>query len=516
MSMNTSWSDAARRRRARHVRMTLVLLAAFLQAPGAGAQEAEAVQVEAQTPIPLAEWDDDWWYPEGRIRILGQRYSLFAGSIVTAFITPSTRDRFGARLIDPNVTLYRPARIGTSFDVDFAWIGLTKQGQKARYIAATAGLRRTFVDSTRQRLVVPFGVLRVGPYFARTAQHGGRTVVGANATFGMHLARRLSVAVRYDRLQAVNAVNLSTMAVDVAVKVPIGAPRGAAAKMRDYVPPPGRMIDVGGHRLHLVCLGEGTPAVVLESGLSDAWISWSKVQPELAKTTRVCAYDRAGIGYSEPGPIPRTSERIAGELRTVLQRAGIAPPYVLVGHSFGGLNVRMFAARYPGEVAGMVLVDSSHEEQWSRGGPELRRQAEDALERLHRRASRARAGEPAGTIAPNLPVAVASRPAWHRALYEELRSLPESSRQVRATARPLDVPLVVVTAGRTEWTGLSRRARAGMRTLWSELQASLARLSPQGTQVIATTSGHNVQREAPHIVIDAVRQVLARQEKHND
>jgi pimeloyl-ACP methyl ester carboxylesterase len=101
-------------------------------------------------------------------------------------------------------------------------------------------------------------------------------------------------------------------------------------------------------------------------------------------------------------------------------------------------------------------------------------------------------------------------------LYEELRSLPESSRQVRAIARPLDVPVVVVTAGRTEWTGLSRRARAGMRTLWSELQASLARLSPQGTQVIATTSGHYVQREAPHIVIDAVRQVLARHEKHND
>ena len=119
------------------------------------------------------------------------------------------------------------------------------------------------------------------------------------------------------------------------------------------------MIDVGGHSLHINCVGAGTPTVVIEAGLGDSSISWSSwVQPAAAKTTRVCTYDRAGMGYSESGPLPRTAERFAQELHTLLVRADVPGPYVLVGHSLGGLLVRVFAHEYPSDAVGVVLIDS--------------------------------------------------------------------------------------------------------------------------------------------------------------
>src|SRR5882672_10428638 len=108
----------------------------------------------------------------------------------------------------------------------------------------------------------------------------------------------------------------------------------------DY-PPPGLMIDVGGHRLHLVCQGKGSPIVIMDAGLGDSWLTWSKTQPEIATRTQVCSYDRAGFGYSEPGPWPRDSKQIVAELHALLKAADLAPPYVLVGHSFGGYNTRL-------------------------------------------------------------------------------------------------------------------------------------------------------------------------------
>src|SRR5438067_13079709 len=131
-----------------------------------------------------------------------------------------------------------------------------------------------------------------------------------------------------------------------------------AADMRAY-PPPGRMIDVGGYRLHINCVGTGSPTVVIEAGWGDssgAWSSW--VQPGVARTTRVCTYDRAGMGYSEPGPLPRTAERFAEELHALLSNAGESGPYVLVGHSLGGLPVRVFVSTYAANVAGVVLIEA--------------------------------------------------------------------------------------------------------------------------------------------------------------
>ena len=126
-------------------------------------------------------------------------------------------------------------------------------------------------------------------------------------------------------------------------------------------PPPGRLVDVGGYRLHIQCVGTGSPTVVLDAGLGGMSLDWNLVQTEMGQTTQVCAYDRAGMGWSDPGPQPRTPGQIARELHTLLTNAGIAGPYVLVGHSVGGKNVRMFALQYPDEVAGMVLVDARSE-----------------------------------------------------------------------------------------------------------------------------------------------------------
>ena len=133
-------------------------------------------------------------------------------------------------------------------------------------------------------------------------------------------------------------------------------------------PPPGRLVDVGGYRLHIHCAGEGSPAVILDALFPGGVSNWAWIQPELAKSTRVCAYDRAGLGWSDSGPEPRDALQQAEELHTLLAKAGIGGPFVLVGHSLGGLSVRMFAGLYPDETAGMVLIEATNPDTWKRKG----------------------------------------------------------------------------------------------------------------------------------------------------
>lgn len=146
---------------------------------------------------------------------------------------------------------------------------------------------------------------------------------------------------------------------------------GTASDSRKY-PPPGQLVDVGEHKMHIHCTGEGSPTLVMDIGIGWFSLIWSFVQPEVAKFTRVCTYDRAGYAWSDPNPTPRTSQQLVQELHTLLTNAGIEGPYVLVGHSLGGLNVRLFASQYPSEVVGIVLVDAVHEETYSRL-PEFRK-----------------------------------------------------------------------------------------------------------------------------------------------
>ncbi|SRR6266545_1015660 len=151
----------------------------------------------------------------------------------------------------------------------------------------------------------------------------------------------------------------------------IGASYQAVATTNDQrtYPPPGQLVDVGGYRLHLYCTGanrNSRPTVILEQGGGGFALNWFLVQPQVANVTRVCAYDRAGLGWSEPGPQPRTGQAIAKDLHTLLHSAGIPTPYVLAGHSYGGLFVRAYAAQYPEDVAGLALLDAAHPNQWTR------------------------------------------------------------------------------------------------------------------------------------------------------
>jgi pimeloyl-ACP methyl ester carboxylesterase len=141
----------------------------------------------------------------------------------------------------------------------------------------------------------------------------------------------------------------------------------ASAHDASSYPAPERLIDVGGYRLHLSCTGTGrpgSPMVILEAGFGNTSLVWSKVQPGVASFTRVCSYDRAGYGWSDNGPLPRTAGRMVRELHTLLARAGVAGPYVLVGHSYGGLIMQLYASTYPQQVAGLVLVESMHADQF--------------------------------------------------------------------------------------------------------------------------------------------------------
>src|SRR5512134_1235651 len=148
---------------------------------------------------------------------------------------------------------------------------------------------------------------------------------------------------------------------------------------RRNLPAPGNLIDVGGFKMHIYCMGEGSPTVILETLSGGTSSYWGWIQPEVAKETRVCVYDRAGRGWSEPDPEPITLGRTVRNMHTLLTNARVEGPYVLVGHSIGGIYVRQFAADYPDEVAGMVLVDASHPQQFDRY-PDMQKEAENYLQ----------------------------------------------------------------------------------------------------------------------------------------
>jgi pimeloyl-ACP methyl ester carboxylesterase len=163
------------------------------------------------------------------------------------------------------------------------------------------------------------------------------------------------------RVRRVAAIAVSALVAVVGTLLAVGFAFETVASARDQhaFAPPGAMVDVGGHALHLSCIGQGSPAVILETGLGSTSSAWALVQPAVATSTRTCAYDRAGLGWSQPGPEPRDARQISAELHSLLQTAGVAGPYVLVGHSNGGLYSRMYAGMYPNDVAGMVLVDAT-------------------------------------------------------------------------------------------------------------------------------------------------------------
>ncbi len=304
--------------------------------------------------------------------------------------------------------------------------------------------------------------------------------------------------------------------------------------------PPGKMVDLGGHRLHVDCRGRGAPTVVVENGLGDFSFDWVLVQSKVAAQTRMCTYDRAGYAWSDPGPLPRTFDQLNFELREALSKLGEKPPFVLVGHSFGGPVIRNFAALHPSEVSGMVLVDSVFENQRvaiqgkavrlrdgatgkpvpppgrdmkaramkAKDGPshpvageEAARSATSSLDPLYRRLPpREQEYQVWAQSLPELGDAESSQREWSTEYFARLYANPSAgalgaiplavlSRALGGYSDNLDVPA----------SELESERLAG--------QAGLARLSSRGRQIILPC-GHNMELEAPDEVATEILRVV--------
>jgi len=289
-------------------------------------------------------------------------------------------------------------------------------------------------------------------------------------------------------------------------------------KYRVDYPPPGKMVSIGIHDIHLNCVGSGSPTVVFESDLDQyGSLSWVPVQERIGESTRACSYDRAGILWSEPGPLPRDGERIAAELKTVLENAGEEAPFILVGHAFGGAYVRIFAGQNPESVCGMVLVESSH--------PEMLKRFEQV------------------GIVPEIPdknirplilfLSHLGSPGRYKGneynlppeIYDPVQAfLPESS--MTWFDEKVESPITLAQAGHYEYLGdwplivlaTSRPSPSlgdlgqKLDDLWLDLQRELLSLS-ENSEIRIYEGGHYPQLQSPELVIEAIQDVLGRCEK---
>jgi pimeloyl-ACP methyl ester carboxylesterase len=295
--------------------------------------------------------------------------------------------------------------------------------------------------------------------------------------------------------------------------------------------PPGRLVDLGGHRLHILCTGAGRSTVVVENGLGDFSFDWALVQDRVSRFARICTYDRAGYAWSDPGPKPRTFAQINLELRDALHRLGEKGPFILVGHSYGGPVVRQFAQTYRGDVAGLVLAESVSENQ-----PIT---IPHGVLRLFEGARGAPIPEPRESMLPeDRPPPSGPAPAGADELSPIYARLPEKAQQFRRWAQALtaiddaeasqrewsveyfarwhavpqdgilgDLPLIVLTrekGGYGEGHGVPAERLEKERR---DAQAALARLSTRGEQRILPT-GHPVHLEAPDDVARAIEDLV--------
>ena len=302
------------------------------------------------------------------------------------------------------------------------------------------------------------------------------------------------------------------------------------------IPAPGRLISVGTHRLHLNCMGHGRPTVVFDAALGGSSLSWTLVHPAVAAFATACVYDRAGFGWSDPGPMPRTAGRLADELHEVLTRGGVDGPFVLVGHSFGGLTIRIFASRHPNSVAGLVFVDPAHPEDWVDPSAYERDRMARGVRLCRQGVTAARFGiatmvaklASAGAVdlARGIAAAVSRRtlrrddeqflapvtklplhirpmlrwmwtqPRFFEALGSQIESICTSAAEVDPDPDYGDLPLVTISA-----TAVSAHRR--------ELQDQLARRSTRGRHTVAGNSGHWIPLDEPETVIAAIGEVVA-------
>jgi pimeloyl-ACP methyl ester carboxylesterase len=286
----------------------------------------------------------------------------------------------------------------------------------------------------------------------------------------------------------------------------------ARSKYRAEYPPPGQMVNLGTHSIHLHCVGAGSPTVVFEADLDQyGSLSWDSVQGDIGKFARACSYDRAGIMWSEPGPLPRDGERIASELATVLDMAGEDGPYVLVGHAFGGAYVRIFAGQNPDDVCGMVLVDSSHPEMlthFTEYGVEKEipgKQIRPLILLLSHLGMPGRFKGNLYNLSPDVyNPTQAFLPESSMAWFDETVEAPNTLAQAGQYAYLGDFPLIVLAAAR------SSQELQEVQEAWLELQQELALLSENSEFRALQEAGHYIQFDQPQEVVEAVRDVVQR------
>jgi pimeloyl-ACP methyl ester carboxylesterase len=268
----------------------------------------------------------------------------------------------------------------------------------------------------------------------------------------------------------------------------------------------GRSFDIGGRKLNIYCSGEGSPAVIFDSGQSMPGVDWALVQPEIAMFTRACWYDRAGLGWSDSGPYPGVSDSSARDLHALLAAAQVPQPYILVGHSMGGYDVRVYRGLYPNEVAGMVLVDAAHEDAASQTAmPNVLRRVTAGVLAFAARFGVLRLIAPSPDPAPGRFTRDQWAEIWSlrwqpkSVLAAVKDSVDVSAAQARAAGNFGDLPLIVLTAGKS----------GPEQDIWNELQAELAWRSTRGRQVIVPDAGNMIPEQAPEAVTQAVYEIFS-------
>ncbi|MBD6620675.1 alpha/beta hydrolase [Komarekiella sp. 'clone 1'] len=301
---------------------------------------------------------------------------------------------------------------------------------------------------------------------------------------------------------------------------------------RRRYPPQGELVDIGGFCLHINCMGQGTPTVVMDAGGSAPSITWGLVPSEIAKFTRVCTYDRAGLGWSDPNPrISRTSQQSVDELHLLLTKARINPPYILVGHSLGGVNMRLYASQYPEDVVGLVLVDSSHENQmtsemWRRIKMQswlyqvLRVVSQVGVLRLIGEMNLLPILEDIKREIQKYPLAVQTlfdtyksfcyRPDYWATASSELANIKKSFEELQSVTSLGSLPLIVLSQGSKDSKMSDERFQK-----WASLQLDLTKLSSNSQHIIAENSGHLVPLDQPELVISAVHQLIKKIKQTN-
>ncbi len=274
----------------------------------------------------------------------------------------------------------------------------------------------------------------------------------------------------------------------------------AQAKEKYY---PGELVDIGTHRLHINCIGRGSPAVIIDSGIGGFSLEWTKIQNNLAEDLKICSYDRAGYGWSDPGPRPRTTARISNELRLLLTASKIPGPYVLVGHSFGGYNIRYFASKYPGLTAGLILVDSSHPGQFNTD--EFKRIVKEPDRNPYKNSYKVHIIHP--IISDSYPAEkkqlafrLMSSMKSRSTLLNEIDNMEISAQQVAKQTNhpPYIFPVTILTRGKRVWANNALGERREQQ--WLRLQNDLENISIQSRHYLAEESGHIIHLDQPEFV----------------